>query len=937
VAAVAIAFGACRSPKPVAVRAPAVATTLSGEEKLIGEDALQFKLDNGLEVVLQENRAAPVVAFQAWVRAGAADEPPRLAGVSHFLEHMLFKGTARRGVGDIAREVESAGGEINAWTSYDETVYHLVLGSAFFETGLDVLADALIHSAFDAEELERERGVILEELNQGQDDPDRMASEALFAATFGKHPYARPIIGSAKTVKALRRADLVAYHAQKYVGSLMTLVVVGDFDANVARRQIEAAFADLPHGAASSEGERSAPSKLRKIRQRVLVKDVKESQIMFGFQVPSVRHEDIPALDLLSIVLGQGESSRLNREVVRNQQRAKSAYSYLFAARDAGILVVAAAPGSTRVEQTSRAVFSEVLDLRQRPIKPDEFARARVILESERVFDRETVQGYARKLGYFAAIAGDVGYEDRYMERLGELTPRDLQEVASRYLSPSALAVVVQVPQGARKTGKASLDSKKSAVEGRVSAALAGAQKRRSASVRTARSGPEIEPRATGKVVVRTLPQGIRVLVLPDPLVPIVAVRALWKGGVQLERPATNGVSNLIASLLTRGTRTRSATEISAQVEGMAGLLAGYSGRNSLGVQGEFLARHWETGLELIVDCLVNPIFPEAELDKERRIILDDIRSQDDNLAHSVFRLFHNALWTRHPYRLDPLGTADSIGGLSRRRLLTHYRRHYAPEGLTIAVVGDVEPEPVLENLAGLFPQKSDGSRDTADQIERPRPKLAKPGQSFEFRHREQAHVVLGFPGTTIDDPDKHGLEVLAQILSGQGGRLFGELREKRGLVYRVTAFSLEGVDPGYFAVYLAASPGNLEAAVQTARNVLAEVISSGVSVEEVERAQRYLVGSYSVGLQRKSSVAAALAIHETYGAGWQDYKAYPKMISAVTARQVQQLARKYLSAEKEVMAVVKPPEETPRAATQAARSPRGRSSSGRPGEKLKR
>ena len=207
-----------------------------------------FRLDNGLEVVLEENHVAPVVAFQAWVKIGSADEPPELAGIAHVFEHMLFKGTKRRGVGQIAREVEGSGGEINAWTSHDETVYHLVLASRFFDAGLDILADTLQNSSFDPAEFDRERHVVLEEIKQGLDDPERQAGQGLFRAAFDQHPYGRPIIGTEATVGRLRREDLVAFFSKCYVASNVTLVVVGDFDADSARQKITQAFSALAAG-----------------------------------------------------------------------------------------------------------------------------------------------------------------------------------------------------------------------------------------------------------------------------------------------------------------------------------------------------------------------------------------------------------------------------------------------------------------------------------------------------------------------------------------------------------------------------------------------------------------------------------------------------------------------------------------------------------------
>jgi zinc protease len=893
------------------VKAPRrLSLPLSGGPATTPGATVNFRLPNGLEVVLEENRAAPVVAFQAWVKIGSADEPREQAGIAHFTEHMLFKGTGRRGVGQIAQEVEGAGGEINAWTSYDETAYHLVMASPFFDAGLDILADSLRHSAFDPEELERERQVVLEEIKQGQDDPDRMAAQGLFQIAFDQHPYGRPIIGSPETVRALTRDQLFGFFKQRYVASNVTLVVVGDVDAGRARTAIEHAFGDMPGG--PQPGPRPQQPQQGGPRVRAIARDVKECQLLAGFHVPAVDHEDIPALDLLAVVLGQGESSRLNLQLVRNRQLVTSASAYTFANRNPGLFVVGAALPPGRLEAATRVLLDETLRLGRQEVSAEEIAKSKNLLESERVFDKETVQGYARKLGFFTAIAGDSKFEDRYFQRLSAVGPAQLRQVAERYLRVAELSLFAQVPE----PDPARHEQRSDALTARLRAVVEQAERP------AARPRPAASP-ALPAVVRKQLPGGLTVLVLRDPSVAIVALRAAWVGGLRYESARDNGISNMVASLLTRGTPGRSAEQIMHGVEGMAGSLSGFAGRNSLGIQAEFLARHLPEGLDLVADCLLNATFPQPEIDRERRVVLEDIRAQDDNLTHVAFRAFHEAVWTRHPYRLDPLGTARSVRALDRRQLLAFYRRHYRPEALTLAVVGDVDPADVLARVARLFERpagrkrRSSGAGASARNRAGTRTPAAEPAVTAPrrvVRHlsREQAHLVVGFPGVTLDSRDRFALELLSQVLSGQGGRLFSEIREKRGLAYRVSAFSLEGLDPGYFAVYVSASPDNVDEVLARVRDELTRLSRDGVTADELARAQRYLTGSHAIGLQRKSALAAALAFHEAYGQGWRTYRQYADQIGRVTVAQVQRAAQKYLRPQREVVALVTPQRRQP-------------------------
>ncbi len=870
-----------------------------------------MKLDNGLEVILEENHASPVVAFQAWVKIGSADEPPELAGIAHVFEHMLFKGTKKRGVGQIAREVESCGGEINAWTSHDETVYHLVLASQFFDAGLDILADTLMNSSFDAGELERERKVVLEEIKQGIDDPERQAGQGLFRTLFDAHPYGRPIIGNEGTVSKLKREDILAFFAKHYVGSNVTLVVVGDFDASVAKKKIDKAFAAMPEGVAVGPRPRQPDQKA--LRVKGAGRDVKEAQLLFGFRTPAINHADIPALDLLAVLLGQGESSRLNLEVVRNRQYATNTSAYLFSARDPGALVVGAGLPPGRVEDATRAVLDEVLRLSVEDVRPEELAKAKTILESDRVYDKETVQGYARKLGFFAAIAGDPNFEEGYLSMLHKITAGDLRRVAAEYLRVANLSIYVQVPT---RRGAKQADATDKLL-GRVKATAEAAEARTKARfARASATAPDAD-----KVYRHVFPSGLKLLVLRDTSVPIVALRATWVGGLRYEDDRSNGISNMLAALLARGTKTRSAEQIMNDVEGMAGSMTGYAGRNSIGLQAEFLSRYFERAIDLVADCLLNATFADDELEKERRIVLDDIRAQEDSLGQVAFKLFHGAIWQKHPYRLDPMGTTQSVASLTRRKLLTHFRQRYSTSNLTIAIVGDVDPARVQAKVGALLGGRPEQTLEKpVVPIEPPR---TEPAQVFKFLSKEQAHLVLGFQGVDFASADRIPLEVLAYVLSGQGGRLFTEIREKRALAYRVSAFSMEGLDPGYFAVYLASSPGNLDEAVKVVRQELRDLVDKGITTDELSRAQRYLVGVHAIGLQRKSALAAALAFHEAYGQGWKAYRQYADHVMKVTAADVVRVARKYLNPQREVTAVVKPSADSPGVARAAARAAR--------------
>jgi zinc protease len=849
---------------------------------------MRLRLPNGLSIIVEENRASPVVALQVWVGVGSIDERDGEAGLAHVFEHMLFKGTARRGVGEIAKEIEGAGGDINAWTSYEETVFHLVMASRDFEVGLDILADAVSESAFDPGELERERSVVLEEIKQGHDVPSRALTQALFHTTFGEHPYGRPVIGSASSVRGLTRDKLIRFFRRWYVPGNMTLVIVGDVDERHAARAAKRVWGALPRVRRRDRPVQPVPAQTRP-RAVVVRREAGETHVALALRIPGIRHEDTGALDLAAVILGQGDACRLAQEVKHRRELATDVFAYTYTPRHSGLFVIG---GTTHgdPEPLVRALLAETLRLARDVPAGDELARARTIIESESVYQRETVQGLARKLGFFATVAGGLEFEREYLAQVAAADARRVSVALARYTVPRGLTVATLVPG---KTGEADRPL-------RARLLRAVTEEFRPPPVRPPQSATERAP-----VSLFRLPGGTRLVVMPDSSVGLVALRAAWPGGLRFETTRSSGSSQLMASLLARGTRRRSAAQISREIESIAGSLAGAAGRNSLGMRGELLARRWEEGLELFLDCVLEPVFPEEELERERRILLQHLEAQRHDVGGLAFRLFSQTLYRTHPYGLDPLGTPESVRAFDAAGLRRNFAKLYPRSRLVLAVVGDVDPGRVETACAARFgpmrepPPPPSPATDPGD----------RQGTRWVHRdlEREQSHLVVGFPGTTLFDDERYALEVLFTILSGQGGRLFVELRDRRALAYRVGAFSVEGIDPGCIAAYLACSPANVDAALSVVHTELERLRERPPSAAELSRAQRYLVGAHDVSLQRRAALAATLALHECYGLGWDSHRRYPQAILSVDAEAVHRAAVRWLDWRRAVVASVGP------------------------------
>lgn len=849
-------------------------------------DIESHRLDNGLTLHIAAGHPAPVTAIQAWVGVGSADEPDSQAGLAHVIEHMLFKGGPGNGVGALARSIARAGGEVNAWTSFDHTVVHAVVASSHVDDAIEALAAAFTATRVDPDELAREREVILEEIRSGSDDPARSVTQSLFATAYAVHPYRRPVIGTAETVRGLRAAELVGFFRSHYVAGNTTLVVVGDVEAEQICRTIARKFASMPMGSRPrrliAEPAQTAP------RAAATVRDVSEAYIAVGFRVPPARHPDIAVLDVISSLLAENESARLQRRLRDDAQLVTTTYAHTYALRDPGLFVLSATTRPQQAEMAVSALVEQTLALLD-DVSADELDKARSAAKSSFVRQLETAQGRAQLVGWNATVAGDPRFAHVYLDRARSVRRHDIADVVRRYVRGDNATVAAVLPESRRAS--------------RAKTFARGAETRMARLPGRARNA---EQRLEKRVV---LPNGMVVLVRRDSSVPIIAMRAVWRGGQRVESEREAGASALLSRLITRGCRNRDAGAFADRIDHLGGSIAGSSGRNSFGLAAEWLTSSWPEGFDITADCLVAPSLAAAEVENEKRILFEDQEAKADNPTQVAFRLFSEALYRDHPYHRDGLGTPASIRALGRVQLTKFYRSQYPVAKLTLSIVGDVDPDDAIARAQERF--------GTAPTRKPSKIKVIAP--TFDHRpmsdravyctlNRSQAHFVVGFPGATIDAADRFALEILIAILGGHSGRLFVELRGKRGLVYRVSAHSVEGIDPGFVAIYTACSPEKLGAAIAQVQHELDHVRSNAVSSDELERAQSYLVGTHHIAMQRRSAVASALAYHEAYGLGWQTWRNYESAIRSVTIADICAAANRYLDPQREITATVRPP-----------------------------
>jgi len=876
-----------------------ISQPLAGLAKELIPGLYSRTLKNGLNAVIKESHRAPVVAVQVWVKAGSVYETDREAGITHLIEHMIFKGTEKRGPGEIAGAIEAVGGSINAYTSLDYTVYHCVVPGDYMDTALDVLSDAIFHSKFDPDELEREKKVVLEEIRMREDQPQSRLSRLVMSTSYSKYPYRRPVIGFPETVTSFTRDDILTYMARRYRPCQMAVVVVGDCDGPGALKSIDRFFgranAQKPDQVIfPAEPEQTEP------RSASETMEVKDGYMAVAFSgIPDFNDSDTPALDVLAALLGSGDSSRLAVALKDRLQIVHSVDASAFTPAGPGLFEIFLTLDPDKAQSALTELFRELSLIKEKDITPEELERARIQVETSFVYSQETMEGEARKVGVFTVLSGDPAGENHYLTSVRSVKAEDLKRLADKIFKKSRANVVMVMPEGRLPE-----------VDINATAATPVPEQKQESTQEPALPVTGVETSYAEDLVhpIRkvSLANGLTLLIESAPEVPTVSMRLVCLGGLRYETPETNGIFNFLASTWNKGTTFRNAHTISGIIEGLGGRIKGFSGQNTFGLEARFLSQNLDQGMDLFGEIMLRPTFPEDEVEKQRTLILARIRQQDDYLPGVTIREFRRLLFSPHPYGMNPLGTPETVRSIHSADLKATYRKFTAPERSVLAIVGDVDPGEITDRIEKML-----GTWRANEQIVLPSPPAPAPLESPRSitlkRESQQTHIVLGFPGTTMSSPDRCALDVLGAILSGQGGRLFRNLRDRESLAYSVTSIESPGLDFGSFAFYIGCAPPKKNQAQKALWREIYRIIGDPVSEEELNRARNWLAGRHEIGLQTHGAKALDMALNELYGLGYDYSSKYVNEIKQVTRAQVLDAARKYLNTSAYILVITGP------------------------------
>lgn len=830
-------------------------------------------LPNGLTMLVKENHAAPVVAVRVYVKTGSIYEGQYLgAGISHLFEHTLGEGTAARNKAQIADEEQAIGGQTNAYTSKEVTAYHLATAAPYFERALALLADELQHASFPEAEVKTQQGVIHNEMNLDDDDPGRVLSDLFDRTAFRVHPVRFPIIGFRENFDRLTRDDIVNYYKTHYTPENSVLSIAGDVDAQQAIETAAKLFKDWQRRSANPPAIPDEPLQTSP-RYAEVQKDISVTYMEMGWHSVPLQHPDLYPLDVLAQVMGGGESSRLVRRL-----RDESGLVTSITATDAtpnynaGMFSIEAVLSPQNQQRVTQAIWDEVGKLLTTGITEEELKRAQRQIETSFVFNNANVENQAEQMAYDEMATGDPNYSQHYVNRIKAVTVAQVAQAAQKYLTRDGVTTAVVRPR-----------STTTAVVNNVAPAV---------------NPPQME----------TLSNGMRLIIRENHSSPTVAIVVSSLGGARLEPADKAGVSNLMAEMLTRGTRKRTAEQIATLVDQLGGTLEGFNGYNTWGLRSQWLAADWRKGLSLVQESLFTPAFPTTELERVRAQVIAQLQEQADDPTSASMLLLRQAFYGQHPYGRSSIGAIEAVKKISAQEVQNYWNHTLFPSTTVIAIYGDVNPNEVRRAVAYQFGTfRKSGKLPTPPTAPSVLGKLTmaenyKPGlaQTVQF---------FGFPSIDVRSADRYTLDVLDAALSGAelpGGRLHRRLRDNQ-LVYVVHAFNQPGIDAGMFTFYAASTKANQPQVRRIIEEDIQRVREAPVSAEELARAKSMMIAAHAINNQTNLSQAVDAASDELLGLGYNDTASYEAGINAVTAEDVQRAAKQYLRPENSALAIVGP------------------------------
>ncbi len=822
----------------------------------------QKTLSNGLRISFAKTAPSGLVSLQIWVKTGSIHEENFLgSGISHFIEHMVFKGSGTMSAKEISRKIQAAGGFSNAYTTFERTVFYVEIPSEKIEIAFKVLAEMLVRPALSAKEFSREREVIFREMDMGKDEPERILQEATFAEIFRVHPYRIPVIGHRNLFEKLSAKNLREYFERRYTPELMEIVAAGDVENSEIFEFSEKYFGGVLRRNSAYVFVPEEPPQLAKRE----VKLFGNSNVLRGnavWKIPGISHEDAPAIAVLLGVLGDGDSSILRQKLREKLEHVHEIEAFPWLPGKSGLAWIDYQADFGNAEKINEEIFKIVGEISRNgvPAKAIQKVVRRQIFS--KINSQQSVSGTAAALGNDAVVFGDLGASENFISALKKIVPADLQRVAAKYFCEKNLTTSsFEKPQS----------SKKSTFQ-------------RNRNFENGSDVPEIF----------TLKNGIRILLRRNSSLPKIHLRATLLAGGAYENPRSRGATALLATMLGLDTKKNSAAKIAEKIESLGGNFYNDSGNNTLTLAVETLSENFEIAAEILAEALLFPKFSKENFARERASQIAALKEEmDDPVEFSLMKL-HEKFFGKHFLSTHFLGNEKTLKNLCLSDLEALRERVLVPENLVISAVGNFSPNEVFEVLKTKFEKMFSRKKFTRERQKFEKP--AVPGTIFVQKNFEQTIAILAFPSCGFSDEKRLVPEILSEIFNGMSSKIFEEIREKLGLAYFVSANFSGTPDSGIFYFYSGTTAENSEKVLSKMREEIRRIRAGKISLEEFEAAKFRVKIKRRAARQRFSNQTLSDALNALYEIPFEARKDFEAKIDAVVPAEISGFANDFFS-----------------------------------------
>jgi zinc protease len=834
-----------------------------------------FTFPNGMSVYVKENNQAPTVNVQLWVKTGSINEEQYLGyGLSHFLEHMVFHGTKKYSGSKLMETVHREGSEINAFTTFDHTVYYITGLSSSVATAIDILLELCTAPKFPSDAFKTEKEIILRERAMTQDSPDRMLGEKLWLEVFKSHPVRHPIIGYEDKIQAVNKKMMLEYYEKRYAANKMFFVITGDIQAKSVIELIGDKSSSIPAG---NYYEPFIPAEKEQISERFHHTFFNDPipRIALGYQIPDASNKDTIAMNLLASVLSEGGSSRLVHNLRDTKKLVVDIDAFAYATNNIGVFSITSCCETENKEQTVKEVLNELEKVSQ-GISEEELMRVKKKERTNFYARLRSNNGIASLIGNSVLTYSAPDFANKYLEYLYNLDSNDIVKTAEKYLKSARCSFTEIIPFGSKPLEQI-----------------------------TAKRKTNNNQSKTNKPTLSTLPNKVRMIHFQNSQQPLIDISIIFPGGRIYETNTNAGITRMLGSLFLTGTNSYSEKELAELLDNNAISLNSNGGNNSLSFRIKLPSDSLKYAVKALRSILTEPLFEEDKLERERNITLELLKTRAMNPQRRAEDKLNEIMYNDHPYAISYIGTESTLKTLTVNEIRDFYHQCLNPEKCVISIAGDISKNKAKDVCNEIFSGLNWNNAEEIDISKIQPPKFPTKASLIKVPiDKEQSVVILGIPGCSNISQDRFPIDIIQTALDGMDSRMFKTIREDEGLAYYTGIYLSRGMHDGIIALYAGTNQQNSDKVVSLFNKEKKKLSKYGLTKKEYNTAIARLKTSMAEAQSNISALAFSAALSEYYGNGYMETWDQFDTISKITLKNLNNTLKEYFSNENETIVI---------------------------------